>query len=53
VSAPSAQGIRSKTQTQMECCPCVRKMIFFIKVYVTLLDYLKIPQITILGDWHV
>jgi hypothetical protein len=28
-----------------------RKMIFSIKVFVTLLDYLKIPQVT--GDLHV
>jgi hypothetical protein len=28
-------------------------MIFSIKVFVTLLDYLKIPQVTILGDLHV
>jgi hypothetical protein len=31
----------------------VRKMIFSIKVFVTLLDYLKIPQVTILDDLHV
>jgi hypothetical protein len=31
----------------------VRKMIFSIKVFVTLLDYLKIPQVAILGDLHV
>jgi hypothetical protein len=31
----------------------VRKMIFSIKVFVTLLGYLKIPQVTILGDLHV
>jgi hypothetical protein len=31
----------------------VRKMIFSIKVFVTLLDYLKITQVTILGDLHV
>jgi hypothetical protein len=31
----------------------VRKMIFSIKVFVTLLDYLKIPQVTILGDLHI
>jgi hypothetical protein len=31
----------------------VRKMIFSMKVFVTLLDYLKIPQITILGDLHI
>jgi hypothetical protein len=31
----------------------VRKMIFSIKVFVTLLDYLKIPQIAILGDFQV
>jgi hypothetical protein len=31
----------------------VRKMIFYIKVFATLLDYLKIPQVTILGDLHV
>jgi hypothetical protein len=31
----------------------VRKIIFSIKVFVTLLDYLKIPQVTILGDFHV
>jgi hypothetical protein len=30
----------------------VRKMIFSIKVFVTLLDYLKIPQVAILGDLH-
>jgi hypothetical protein len=29
------------------------KMIFSIKVFVTLLDYLKIPQVAILGDLHV
>jgi hypothetical protein len=28
-------------------------MIFSIKVFVTLLDYLKIPQVAILGDLHV
>jgi hypothetical protein len=28
-------------------------MIFSIKVFVTLLDYLKIPQVTILDDLHV
>jgi hypothetical protein len=33
--------------------PFVREMIFSIKVFVTLLDYLKIPQVTILGDLHV
>jgi hypothetical protein len=33
--------------------PPVRKMIFSIKVFVTLLDYLKIPQVPILGDLHV
>jgi hypothetical protein len=32
--------------------PSVRKMIFSIKVFVTLVDYLKIPQVTILGDLH-
>jgi hypothetical protein len=31
----------------------VGKMIFSIKVFVTLLDYLKIPQFTISGDLHV
>jgi hypothetical protein len=31
----------------------MRKMIFSIKVFVTLLDYLKIPQGAILGDLHV
>jgi hypothetical protein len=31
----------------------VRKMIFSIKVFVTLLDYLKIPQVTVLGDLRV
>jgi hypothetical protein len=31
----------------------VRKMIFSIKVRVTLLDYLKIPQVTLLSDLHV
>jgi hypothetical protein len=31
----------------------VRKMIFSIRVVVTLLDYLKIPQVTILGDLHI
>jgi hypothetical protein len=31
----------------------VRRMIFSIKVFVTLLDYLIIPQVTILGDLHV
>jgi hypothetical protein len=31
----------------------VREMIFSIKVFVTLLDYLKIPQVTILGDFSV
>jgi hypothetical protein len=33
--------------------PGVRKMIFPIKIFVTLLDYLKIPQVAILGDLHV
>jgi hypothetical protein len=28
-------------------------MIFSIKVFVTFLDYLKIPQVAILGDLHV
>jgi hypothetical protein len=31
----------------------VRKMIFSIKVFVTLLGYSKTPQVTILGDLHV
>jgi hypothetical protein len=31
----------------------VRKMIFSIKVFVTLLAYLKIPQVIMLGDLHV
>jgi hypothetical protein len=31
----------------------VRKVIFSIKVFVILLDYLKIPQVSILGDLHV
>jgi hypothetical protein len=31
----------------------VRKMIFSIKVFVILLNYLKIPQVAILGDLHV
>jgi hypothetical protein len=31
----------------------VRKMMFSMKVFVILLDYLKIPQVTILGDLHV
>jgi hypothetical protein len=31
----------------------VWKIIFSIKVFVTLLDYLKIPQVAILGDLHV
>jgi hypothetical protein len=31
----------------------VRKMIFSIKELVTLLDYLKIPLVAILGDLHV
>jgi hypothetical protein len=31
---------------------CARKMIFSIKVFVTLLDYLKIPQVAILSDLH-
>jgi hypothetical protein len=31
----------------------VRKMIFSVKLFVTLLGYLKIPQVTILGDLHV
>jgi hypothetical protein len=35
------------------CLVCVRKTIFSIKVFVTLLDYLKIPQVAILGDLHV
>jgi hypothetical protein len=30
----------------------VRKMTFSIKIYVTLSDYLKIPQVSILGDLH-
>jgi hypothetical protein len=31
----------------------VRKTIFSIKVFVTLLDYLKIPQVANLGELHV
>jgi hypothetical protein len=31
----------------------IRKMIFSIKVFVTFLDYLKIPKVAILGDLHV
>jgi hypothetical protein len=31
----------------------VRKMIFSIKVFVTLLDYIKIPQVAILGGLNV
>jgi hypothetical protein len=31
----------------------VRKMIFSIKVFVTLLDYLKTPQVAILVDLHI
>jgi hypothetical protein len=31
----------------------VRKMIFSITVFATLLDYLKIVQVAILGDLHV
>jgi hypothetical protein len=30
-----------------------KKTIFSIKVFVTLLDYLKIPQVAISGDLHV
>jgi hypothetical protein len=30
-----------------------KKMIFSIKVFVTLLDYLKIPQVAVLGDLDV
>jgi hypothetical protein len=33
--------------------PPVRKMIFSIKVFVILLDYLKILQVAMLGDLHV
>jgi hypothetical protein len=33
--------------------PNVRKMIFSIKVFVTLLDYIKIPQVANLGDLRV
>jgi hypothetical protein len=39
--------------TAPELFSVVRKMIFSIKVLVTLLDYLKISQVTILGDLHV
>jgi hypothetical protein len=35
------------------CGHVVRKMIFSKKVFVTFLDYLKIPQVAILGDLHV
>jgi hypothetical protein len=31
----------------------VRKMIFSIKVFAILLNYLKIPQVAILGDLNV
>jgi hypothetical protein len=37
---------------RFELVAFVRKMIFSIKVFFTLLDYLKILQITILGDLH-
>jgi hypothetical protein len=41
------------THTHTLLVRCVRKMISSIKVFVTLLDYLKIPQVAILGDLHV
>jgi hypothetical protein len=31
----------------------VRKMILSIKIFITLLDYLKIPQVAILGELHI
>jgi hypothetical protein len=46
-----ADGVLSKFM--LSILTAVRKMIFSIKVCVTLLDYLKIPQFAILGDLHV
>jgi hypothetical protein len=46
-------GLHCSLSTDASCVAGVRKMIFSIEVFVTLLDYLKIPQVAILGDLHV
>jgi hypothetical protein len=45
--------IKLCTRSTLIVTDSVRKMIFSIKVFITLLDYLKIPQVTILGDLYV
>jgi hypothetical protein len=39
--------------TSVEGGVCVSVRDFSTKIFVTLLDYLKIPQVTILGDLYV
>jgi hypothetical protein len=41
------------TTNRAICVRLGRKMIFYVKAFVTHLDYLKIPQVAILGDLHV
>jgi hypothetical protein len=47
------RNLNETTEALQFFIPSVRKVIFSIKVFITLLDYLKIPQVAILGDLHV
>jgi hypothetical protein len=50
---PTAPKQVSRKKFKLKEEEIVRKMIFSIKVFVTLLDYLKFPQVAILDDLHV